>query len=197
MKTRKILALLTVVVAVALSAPGCGKKDEKKPVVGGVGAFNGFQVINGVGQATLLSYSSCYRVPQAADGSISFPVATHPSDPHTLNGYLSASLYVSAQLMTGGNSFTFNNTFSDTINFYSYGPYMGGSVRLSGTTVGQIKNYLRTYSGRVSDSNASSLCVDGVLVTNAYLNGNTIVTQPSSGGKVSVYIDNIEFQLNN
>jgi uncharacterized lipoprotein YehR (DUF1307 family) len=52
MKYRKLLALAVVVFSVAISVPGCGKKDDKKPIggPGGTAIGNGFVSIGGFGQ---------------------------------------------------------------------------------------------------------------------------------------------------
>lgn len=196
MKYRKLLALLTVIGAVALSAPGCGKKnDPAKPNYGvGVWGANNFQVVNGSGQASLLSYSSCYRVNQSSDGSISFPIATSGSAPHTLNGYLNATVYVALQFIVQGNRYTMTNSYGDTMEVYINGQFLSGRATLSSNTVGQIKAALRNQYNRGSDSNSTSLCIDGFTITNAYLNNSTIL---SSQGQYStvLYVDNLPFPL--
>lgn len=167
---KRWITLLVVILAVGASVPGCGKKDEEgdTPVPGAPGApsnvVNGFGSNGGSGQAGILSENNCYEVARQSDGSVDFPIATHPSDPHYYSngfsngGYLYAVAYVANTYFTGGNGYQSQNSYGDLLNVYisSDDLYFNGRVYLAPSTVRDILRYIGEDPGK------GSLCVDGV-----------------------------------
>jgi hypothetical protein len=189
MKYRKLLALAVVVFSVAISVPGCGKKDDKKPIggPGGTAIGNGFVSIGGFGQGSVLSLNSCYSVVKAADGTIRFPIATDPNNQHYVyGGALYATAYVSNAVYAAGNSYLVQTNFGDTMTVYlaPNDQFFSGIVTLSATTVRDIQLYLQQVGVNRNSSN-TSLCIDGVV-----FNGSTIQGSRLQGG-MTLYVNDV------
>ena len=189
MKYRKLLALALVVFSVALSVPGCGKKDEKKPVggPGGTAIGNGFTQVGGFGQGSVHSLNSCYSVAKSASGTISFPIATDPQNQHYVyGGALYATAYVANTVFTAGNSYLVQTNFGDTMTVYlaPNDQYFSGIVTLSATTVRDIQLYLQSV-GVNRNNSSNTLCIDGVV-----FNGSTIQGARLQGG-MTLYVNDV------
>lgn len=186
---KRWISLLVVIVAVGASVPGCGKKDEEEAVNngggGGTSTVNGFSVNGGVGQAGILSENTCYNVTRNSDGSLEFPIATHPSDPHSYSGgysnggYLYAIAYVADRYYTGGNSYSAKNSYGDTLNVYisSDDLYFNGRVYLAPATVRDLLRYLG------EDPSDSTVCIDGVVFQQVQVYGSSMT------GYMTLWVD--------
>ena len=189
MKYRKLLALAVVVFSVALSVPGCGKKDEKKGVGVGIGSpiGNGFTQVGGYGQGSVLSLNSCYSVSKASNGTIAFPIATDPNNQHYVyGGALYATAYVSNTVFAAGNSYLVQTNYGDTMTIYlaPNDQYFSGLITLSATTVRDIQLYLQSI-GVNRNNSSNSLCIDGVV-----FNGSTIQGSRLQGG-MTLYVNDV------
>src|SRR3989344_1578696 len=141
MKYRKLLALVVVVFAVGLTVPGCGKKGEKK------------------------------TEPRAADGTVRFPIATAPANPHYVyGGQLYATAYVANAVFPAGNTYSVQNAYGDNLTIYISPDdrYFSGTVTLAAATVRDIQRYV----GKTADYN--SLCVDVVVFYGSVIQGSRI-----------------------
>src|SRR3989344_4475896 len=171
MKYRKLLALVVVVFAVGLTVPGCGKKGEKKTEPGGPATWNGFTTGTGYGQGSVLSLNTCYAVARAADGTVRFPIATDPANPHYVyGGQLYATAYVANAVFPAGNTYSVQNAYGDNLTIYISPDdrYFSGTVTLAAATVRDIQRYV----GKTADYN--SLCVDGVVFYGSVIQGSRI-----------------------
>lgn len=186
MKYRKLLALMVVVFAVALSVPGCGKGGPKNEVGGqDLWGINGFTSYSGYGQATVLSRNSCYNVYVQSDGSLQFPITQDPNNPYYVQqGHLIATAYVASGLFASGNHYSVQTQYGDKLHVYLYNDqYFSGYVYLSPQTVKQIQLYLNQY-GNGRGTTAGSLCIDGLVIQSA-IAGSTF----TPGGTV-LYVNN-------
>ena len=156
-----------------MSVPGCGKGDDEEGEANNNGGsssstINGFGNSGGQGQAGIRSENNCYEVSRQGDGSVRFPIATSPSQPHYYQGgYLYATAYVADTFYTGGNHYSTQNAYNDTLDVFisSNDEYFNGDVYLANKTVRDILVYL----GQSADED--SLCVDGITFQQVLING--------------------------
>lgn len=183
MKYRKLFALAVAVFAVALSVPGCGKKKDENQVGPGGPANqigNGFTSSGGYGQGSVLSLNTCYNVSQSSDGSVTFPLATDPANPHYVyGGQIYAIAYVASTVYSGGNAYSVQNQYGDSMTIYiaPNDQYFSGIVRLAPATVRDIARYL----GKPANQ---ALCIDGVVFYGTYIQGGRIE------GGMTLYVNN-------